>query len=147
MAYQVSKRKVVEEELQLVEDGEVKHTIKVSLHPDDVAVNINRKYIALTKALSTTTEMKRKAESHEEIGDCFEILGRAVCDMFEAVFGAENTNTILEFYENRYIEMTQEVLPFITTVIIPKITEISRENRARIEQKYNRRQRRKLGIL
>lgn len=136
MAYQVNKRKIVEEELQLMEDGEVKHTIKVSLHPDDVAMNINRKYIALTKALTFATEAKRKAESHEEIGDCFEILGKAVCDMFEAVFGTENAKTIIEFYENRYIEMTQEVLPFITTVIIPKITEINKENRARIKKKY-----------
>lgn len=145
MAYQAKKHKRFLEDFELVnENGEVEKTLHVSLDADDMVVKINRKYVALTRALTETNEMQRKAESNENMEDCFEKLGRAVVDLFDAVFGPENTKIIVEFYENRYIEMVKEISPFITQIVIPRCMEIRKENADRVLHKYNRSQRRSI---
>lgn len=148
MAWQAKRSRTLQEDFELVdENGNVVHTIHVSLDADDMTVKISRKYTALVRAMSETTEMKRKAESAEELENCMEKLGQAVIDMLEAVFGEEDTKTIVEFYENRYIEMSREVLPFISQVVIPRMQELAAENRKSIRQKYNRKTRRRLGLI
>lgn len=148
MAWQAKRSRTLQEDFELVdENGNVVHTIHVSLDADDMTVKISRKYTALVRAMSETTEMKRKAESAEELENCMEKLGQAVIDMLEAVFGVEDTKTIVEFYENRYIEMSREVLPFISQVVIPRMQELAAENKKSIRQKYNRKTRRRLGLI
>lgn len=148
MAWQAKRSRTFRDDFELVdENGNVVHTIHVSLDADDMTVKISRKYTALVRAMSETTEMKRKAESAEELENCMEKLGQAVIDMLEAVFGEEDTKIIVEFYENRYIEMSREVLPFISQVVIPRMQELAAENRKSIRQKYNRKTRRRLGLI
>lgn len=148
MAWQAKRSRTLQEDFELVdENGNVVHTLHVSLDADDMTVKISRKYTALVRAMSETTEMKRKAESAEELENCMEKLGQAVIDMLEAVFGVEDTKTIVEFYENRYIEMSREVLPFISQVVIPRMQELAAENKKSIRQKYNRKTRRRLGLI
>ena len=65
-------------------------------------------------------------------------------NLFEAVFGKEDTELIISFYEGRYIEMTKEITPFITQCVIPRCIEIKKENQKNILSSYNRKQRRAL---
>lgn len=144
MAYQAKRQKRFREEFELVdESGDVKHTLYVDLDTDDIIPKINRKYTDLTRMLAEINETKRKEiTSTEEADQKYELLGNAVVNMLEAVFGKENTEVILEFYENRYIELVKEVLPFITKCVIPRCMEIRKENQNRILESYNRKQRR-----
>ena len=71
------------------------------------------------------------------------MLGRAEIDMFEAVFGADGTETIQQFYKDHYIEMAKEVIPFITGVVIPRLTEIKAENKKALVSQYNRAKKRR----
>lgn len=145
MAYQAKRSKGLQEDFELVdESGEVAHVIHVSLDADSMLVNLNRKYTALTRALYEMQETKRKAETRQELSDCIEVIGRAMIDLLETVFGKENTMIIVDFYENRYDEMSREVLPFVSQVVIPRMHEIASENRKSILEKYNRKQRRSL---
>ena len=145
MAYQAKRHKKFQEDFELVnESGEVVHLLHVSLDADDMVVKISRKYTALTKALAETTEIKRKAENPEEIQKSVEILGTAVVDLLEAVFGTEDTEKIIQFYEGRYIEMSQEVIPFITQCVIPKLIEMKKDNKRAVLSGYNRKTRRRL---
>ena len=145
MAYQAKRHKKFQEDFELVnESGEVVHLLHVSLDADDMVVKINRKYTALTKALAETTEIKRKAENPEEIQKSVEILGTAVVDLLEAVFGTEDTEKIIQFYEGRYIEMSQEVIPFITQCVIPKLIEMKKDNKRAVLSGYNRKTRGRL---
>ncbi len=145
MAYQAKRHKRFQEDFELAdEQGNVVKTLHVSLDADDMVVKINRKYTALTKALAETTEVKRKAQNPEEIQACIETLGRTVVDLLEAVFGDADAKTIIEFYDGRYIEMSQEVLPFITQCVIPKLTEMRKDNKKAVLNGYNRKAKRKL---
>lgn len=145
MAYRAKRSKRFTEEFELEdENGNVVKTLQVSLDADDMVAKLNRKYTALVKALNDTTELKRQTENAEIVEGCVETLGRAVVDMLEAVFGAEDAKVIVDFYEGRYIEMCKEVLPFITQCVIPRCNEIKKENQKSILQSYNRKQRRAL---
>lgn len=144
MAYQAKRNKRFEEDFELVdENGVVQHTLKVSLDVDDMVAKINRKYTALVRALSDVQEIKRKEASNEQLSDAVEMLGRAEIDMFEAVFGADGTETIQQFYKDHYIEMAKEVIPFITGVVIPRLTEIKAENKKALVSQYNRAKKRR----
>lgn len=145
MAYQVQKKKRLTEELELLDDtGRVAHTIHVELDADDMVAKINRKYTALTKALADTEEIRRKNGDNEHMQEALEMLGSAVVSLFEAVFGEEDTGIIVDFYENRYIEMSREIIPFITSVVMPRLTEIRKENKKSCLGQYNRTKKRAL---
>ncbi len=58
--------------------------------------------------------------------------------------GREDAKTILEFYDTRYIEMCQEVIPFITDIVIPQVRKIAQSNKKQVLKSYNRKQRRAL---
>ena len=141
MAYQAKRSKKYVEDFELVNaEGNIKHTLHISLDADDMTVKINRKYVALTRALSETTEAKRKVETAEDLQGVFETLGNAMVDLLQAVFGEENAKILLDFYEDSYIEMSREVLPFISNVVIPRMIEIRKDNKKALLGKYNRKQ-------
>lgn len=145
MAYQAKRIKKYTEDFELVDEkGEVKHVLHVELDADDMLPKINRKYAELTQALAETTELKRRAESNEEVDQAYETLGRATVAVYQAVFGDEDTATIVEFYDGRYIEMCREVTPFITQCVIPQCIQIKQENQKAVLQSYNRRPRRNI---
>lgn len=148
MPYQAKRSKVLKEDFELVDENDkVVHTLHVSLNADDMTVSIGRKYTNLTRALAETAEAQRKAESHEDAVKNIETLGRAVVDLLEAVFGPEDTKTIISFYDGRYIEMSREVLPFISQCIIPRLIELKKENQKAMRAKYNRKTRRMWGMF
>lgn len=142
MAYQAKRKKKFIEDFELIdENGNLFKTLHVELDADDMVAKINRKYTALCQALKETTDIKRKSQSNEEINDCLEKLGNAVVQMFEAVFGIEDAKTIVEFYDKRYIEMCNDVVPFITKVVIPRLFDIKKQNQKNMLKPYNRRRR------
>ncbi len=141
MAYQAKRRKRFEEDFELVDEkGQVVHTLHVALDADDMAAKLYRKWEALTKTLTEVNEIKRQMGDKESMGDCIEKLGRAVVELMDAVFGPEDAQVIVEFYEGRYIELCKEVTPFISQVVIPRCSEIKKENQKNILQAYNRQQ-------
>lgn len=96
MAYQANRSKKYVEDFELVDaEGNIKHTLHISLDADDMTAKINRKYVALTRALSETTEAKRKVETAEDLQGVFETLGNAMVDLLQAVFGEENAKILL----------------------------------------------------
>lgn len=145
MAYQAKRRKRYIEDFELVdENGEVVKTLQVSLDADDMVARLSRKYTDLMRVYQETANSQKDTETMEDYEKRLEMLGNAVVDLLEAVFGEEDTKTIVAFYENRYVEMCKEVVPFITQCVIPRCAEIKRENQKSILQSYNRKQRRTL---
>lgn len=141
MAYQAKRTKIFKEEFQLVnENGEIANTLFVELDPSTVAQNLSRKYVDLQKALTAVND----AESNKE--KMYETVGKAMKEIMETVFGKEDTKTIVEFYDERYIEMCREVLPFVSKIVVPKIRQLAKESKAGIIAGYNRKQRRTLAF-
>lgn len=49
--------------------------------------------------------------------------GNALMSLLKILFGDENAQTILDFYEGRYSEMITEIVPMIIEEIAPKLAE------------------------
>lgn len=146
MAYQAQRHKRVQEVLELLDDkGNVNHTIHVDLDADVMAKQLSEKHIALVKAQRDMTAVQQDVKEGN-MDKAFEAIGNTLLDLFEAVFGKEDTKIIVDFYENRYIEMCQEVLPFVIQVIIPRVRAVAQESKAKVLQGYNRKHKRLLGF-
>lgn len=129
MAYQAKRKKEYAEEFQLVDDdGSVVKTIQVKLDADSVVRNLSEKHVALVRVLEDVRSVSVSSEPEDKVRG-LEVLGGAVTDMLEAVFGAGDTKAIVDFYDGRYIEMCSEVVPFITGVVIPGIRKIAKDNK------------------
>lgn len=138
MAYQAKRKKEYAEEFQLVDDdGSVVKTIQVKLDADSVVRNLSEKHVALVRALEDVRSVSASNEPEDKARG-LEVLGGAVTDMLEAVFGEEDAKAIVDFYEGRYIEMCSEVVPFITGVVIPGIRKIAKDNKAAVLSGYGR---------
>lgn len=143
MAYEAKRKQLYEEEFLLTEeDGTVVHKLHVALDADSVVKKLSEKHVALLNALHDVRNVENMAEDESE--KKLEILGNAVIDIFEAVFGKENAKVIVEFYDARYIEMCQEVMPFVTDIVIPQVRKIAQNNKKQILSQYNRKQRRNM---
>lgn len=142
MAYQAKRKKLYTEDFELAEeDGTVIHTLHVALDPDSMAKKLSEKHMALVKALQDV-----KAIDVQTVpGEALEAVGAAVKDILEAVFGVDDTGKIMGFYDNRYMEMCTEVMPFVTTTVIPAVRRMAQENKKVIAAGYNRKQRRLFG--
>ena len=81
----------------------------------------------------------KDASTEVEKASAITVLGAAVVDLFEAVFGREDAECILDFYGNRYVEMCQEVVPFITQIVIPEVRKIAKQNKKAALAGYSRR--------
>lgn len=144
MAYQAKRKKLYTEEFQLTEeDGTVVHTLHVALDADSMVRKLSEKHVSLARALRDVQGVSA-ASSEEELSRGLEVLGTAVVDMLETVFGKQDTEIIVEFYQSRYMEMCQEVVPFITNVVLPEVRKMARDNKQAVLAKYNRKQRRKI---
>lgn len=143
MAYQVSRHKRVIEDLELTdESGNVIETLHIDLDADVMARQLSVKHLALINA----QKAMQNAQDSQEADKKLEVIGNTVTDLFEAVFGPDNTRKIINFYDNRYIEMCQEVLPFVVNIVIPKVRSAAKESRDKLLQTYNRKAKRKFGI-
>lgn len=144
MAYQAKRKKIYEEEFLLTEeDGTVVHTLHIALDADSMVTKLSEKHVALMRSLKNVQTLQR--EGYTETDGALETLGNAVVDILEAVFGKENAQIVVEFYNNRYVEMCKEVMPFVTEIVIPQVRKIAQENKKSILSQYNRKQRRTLS--
>ena len=62
--------------------------------------------------------------------------GEALHRVMVVLLGAENTEKIVSFYEGRYIEMTEQVFPFINAALVPRIEAAITDMSDRLKQNY-----------
>ena len=142
MAYTVTRKNRIKEQLQLCHaDGTVALVADVDLNVDIIANRVSKAYEALAMAQNTLQESPRDSRAMEAYGN-------AVIAVFDIIFGEENTEKIVAFYENNWSEMLLDLFPFINNEIMPKIREASEERKAQLLEatrevkKGNRAQRR-----
>ncbi len=135
MAYQVKRSARVEETLELLSaDGKTSEVIRVNLDAGAVAERISKNYIEL---LNLQSKMARWG-NEEDKSRLYEEIGNAVVVLFQSIFGEDDTERIVSFYENDYLDMCRTIMPFITEVVLPKVRKESQKYRKAKMQSYNR---------
>ena len=113
--YTITRKNRIREELQLChENGDVALAVTVDINADDEAGKIS--------AVNAELETARLALQKEDAGkEEEEKAGKAMLALFEAVFGKEQLQEILAFYEGREAEMILDVYPFVRDEILMKV--------------------------
>lgn len=143
MAYQIHKKLSETEELQLFDEkGSLKETIIVRLDRDGLAQKLSDKQIELIRAQKEAQQIyaDMKAGNTVEMTQAYERIGQIIIEMFEAVFGKMDSDRIREFYGQNTLQMCNEVLPFITEVVIPKVRKLTASKRKQKLQAFKKKQ-------
>jgi hypothetical protein len=119
MAYTITRKNRLKEELQLCHaDGTLALTATVDINVDEIGQRVSKAYETLGMAQNELEKAPTSAEAMTAYGD-------AVIAVFNVIFGEEDTQNILLFYEGNYSEMLLDIFPFINDEIMPKIREAS----------------------
>lgn len=136
--YELKRKAKIEEQLKIGVE-----ILTVSIDPEAIALQFNA-----TRNKVITAEQKIKAVK-DESGLSDEVISEyasAVTALFGLIFGESNALKIIDFYENRFVEMSTEVFPFIIDVITPKINRALIEMRETAAKQYKQKQAAKFGL-
>ena len=143
MAYQLSRTRKIIESLELTDDnGNVIKAIYVNLDVGMVA----KEYRNLCDKLGKAERQLKEAQKHndtETFDKTLEAYGETIIALLRLIFGEENAQVLLDYYENNYFEMSIKLVPVIFDVISPKIIEGIKAKKQQLISQYNRKERRK----
>lgn len=127
--YELKRSKIIREQLKLGRE-----TIKIEMNVDLMAKTFG---VAYKKFLAT--HQNAQLATFTKSGDTEKMLeacGNAVIGVFEIVFGKENAEKIFAYYEDNYLEMATQVMPFINDVIVPQVNAALEDMGKAATQKY-----------
>jgi hypothetical protein len=130
--YQITRNHIVEE-LEISDNGK-KLQLKVDISADTILTAYNKAQYKLAEA----SIMANKAKDDKDTAKAEEAMGNAILGLFEVVFGESQTQKIVKFYDNRYLEMLGDIAPFISDVITPKVQEAQKRIGDRYKQVASR---------
>ena len=116
--YQLKKDVPFEDDIELLdESGKVVRTIHVSLCMNKLLGRYNETINAL-KAAEIAIDPKNEQS--------LEAYGQIVMQLLRLIFGAD-ADVILAHYEGRYLEMLDNIMPYIFHTIGPELRKLSRQ--------------------
>ena len=116
--YQLKKDVPFEDDIELLdESGKVVHTIHVSLCMNKLLGRYNETVNAL-KAAEIAIDPKDEQS--------LEAYGQIVMQLLRLIFGAD-ADVILAHYEGRYLEMLDNIMPYIFHTVGPELRKLSRQ--------------------
>ena len=116
--YQLKKDVPFEDDIELLdESGKVVHTIHVSLCMNKLLGRYNETVNSL-KAAEIAIDPKDEQS--------LEAYGQIVMQLLRLIFGAD-ADVILAHYEGRYLEMLDNIMPYIFHTIGPELRKLSRQ--------------------
>ena len=116
--YQLKKNAPFEDDIELLdESGKVVRTIHVSLCLDKLLGRYNETVNAL-KAAEIAIDPKDEQS--------LEAYGQIVMQLLRLIFGAD-ADVILAHYDGRYLEMLDNIMPYIFHTIGPELRKLSRQ--------------------
>ena len=116
--YQLKKNVPFEDDIELLdESGKVVRTIHISLCLDKLLGRYNETVNAL-KAAEIAIDPKDEQS--------LEAYGQIVMQLLRLIFGAD-ADVILAHYDGRYLEMLDNIMPYIFHTIGPELRKLSRQ--------------------
>lgn len=117
MAYQINRAAHVIDEIELEDNGK-KLTVKVDLQVERILKEYNAAWAEIGRAQQQVRELKEYGSGTD---DAVKAVGAAIMALFGLLFGHEQTQAILEFYDGAYLEMLGDFVPYISEKIVPKV--------------------------
>lgn len=116
--YQLKKDVPFEDDIELLdESGKVVRTIHISLCMNKLLGRYNETVNALKSAEIAIDPKDDKS---------LEAYGQIVMQLLRLIFG-DNADVILSHYEGRYLEMLDNIMPYVFHTIGPELRKLSRQ--------------------
>jgi len=128
MPYELKRSNVISETLKVGDE-----TLDIVIRPMDIVKEYQSAEADIIKAQDAVRAAEGKPSQ-----DVLEFYGNAIVRLFGVLFGVENTEKILKFYEGNYDEMSLEVFPFITDVLKPSVDKEIARMRKRTRESYKK---------
>jgi hypothetical protein len=125
------KQKVVEKLELCDENGEVKIVIDVVIDVDRMMSEINKAQNQVIRAQMDVNKAKNQIN--------IENYGVAILELIRVIFGEANAEKILSHYDGSYSEMLEDIMPFISEDVMPKIQKVAAERLARMKKMHMKR--------
>lgn len=115
MAYKIKRKNVLCEELVIeAAGGRPELRLPVEMTIDQTLAQFNR----LRRMLGG---LQAEAEKKPFDKAVISKLGIVIVAFFELIFGKGGCKNLVDYYENNYTEMLEDVAPFIVDVVIPQM--------------------------
>ena len=124
--YQIKRNHIVEE-LEIEDNGKVLK-LSVDINVDSMLKAYNNAQYKIAQASIDA----QKANDNKDMSAAEEAMGNAVLGLFGVIFGEEQTKQIIDFYDNKALEMLGDIAPFISDVVAPRF----KEAQDRITERY-----------
>lgn len=133
MVFKTGRTRKITDTIELCdESGKVQREIVLNLDIDSIALQLNNKYSDYVNSTGRLKEIQEKGDK-TQFGSLAAAYYDAVIDLFEMVFGKENTRIIIEFYNHRYLEMVQQLVPYIFKRILPEVRKAVKQQKKSIK--------------
>lgn len=101
----------------------------------DVKLNLTKTLTAFEKSFRklqlVQIEIQKGSTDFKKMGD-------AILDVFEIVFGKEDSAKMINFYVGDYTTLLIDVYPFIINVVFPAFEKAKKQRQKEIKQRVNR---------
>lgn len=121
--YTIKKAAHIVDELK-IEDGNGGPDLElyINIYVDDILADFEDLRGRIGKAQSDLKALKASKEADPtQIGVALNSLNDATYALFELIFGKEQTDQLVNYYDNRVLSMLGDFLPYISGVILPEI--------------------------
>ena len=109
--------------------------IEIRLDAETIAVEFNKRVnelIAAEQRINKAAQSPSDALTEDAVAE----YSRALMLVMSLVFGTDNANAIVDFYEGSFMEMAIEVIPFITNKIVPSVKVALADLQKRAAEQY-----------
>lgn len=113
-----------------------KYTVQLALNDEVLNIKLDglkqfKKYLEAQERLLDIQHkmeiMSKRTPEDKTLDEMITLLGETIIYMFTVLFGEENTQKIVDFFEGNYDEMMTAVMPFITKEVIPTLKAVAKE--------------------
>ena len=124
--YKIERKGILIDDV-VIKEGEKEVVIHVDINLDDIVRDFDATWAEFDK-------LKQRLDNNELISEILPDYQKTARKLFTILFGDE-AQKIFVFYGDRFMEMVSDFYPYITSVVIPKITEAQFETLGRYKAK------------
>ena len=121
MAYTIKKAARIQDELTIQDDkGKADLTLSIDLYVDDILQDIDTVRAKLGAAQQSVADLKKTGAETGRVSEAYGALQNVTVELFRLIFGEEQTEALINYYDGRTASALGDLLPYFINVILPE---------------------------
>lgn len=122
MAYTIKKASHIQDELTIQDgNGKADLTLSIDLYVDDILQDIDTVRTKLGAAQQSVADLKKTGAEAGCVSEAYGALQNATVELFRLIFGEEQTEALINYYDGRIASALGDLLPYFINVILPEV--------------------------